>query len=221
MASRSELNLLNSGAGLVRLEVYGGLGAAIELSCKTDFCARSRFFVQLSQEILKALIVHQPNPEDGSIVSGVDEVRKLLENNSAVLKEDLEVRSYKIFGSTKKLAHYNHHNNKISAAVEYEGEDESVARRLAMQVAATRPLSIYGLESRARLWLPLSSARNKWAEDLSPGADDSAGGGASPSTVGSALADQIYIGTDNTKVSEVLSKHDIKVTNFLWISQSN
>lgn len=221
MDSRLEPKSFLPTIGVVRTEVYGKIGVAIELCCKTDFCARSSFFIKLSQEVLKTIIIHQPKPNGSVGVDGMDEVKKLLENASTVLQEALELKHCKLVGSTKKLACYNHHTNKISAIIEYEGGDEGTAKRLAMQIAATRPLSICGFDPSVRFWLPPSFTRKEGAGSSSSVPDESASGVSDAVGVEEALVNQVYIGSEDTKVSEVLSANNIRVTNFFWISLNN
>jgi elongation factor Ts len=121
--------------------------AIIELACETDFVAKNQQFQDLAQSVVG--YVEQARPADveaalaGTLPDG-QTVRSAIEGVSAVIGEKLELRRIAVLDGT--VATYLHRKDpalppQVGVLVSYTGGEgaESVARTVAMQVAAMRP----------------------------------------------------------------------------------
>ena len=126
--------------GVVSYVVEGKIGALVEVNCETDFVAKDAGFIAFAKSAAQA--VAQGNPADiealGAVktASGetVEELRKAI---IAKLGENMSVRRFQRYETADSLTVYMH-GAKIGVMVEFSG-DESVARDVAMHIAASRP----------------------------------------------------------------------------------
>jgi len=134
--------------GLVVAELDGSsAGVLVELNCETDFVAKTDLFQQVAAEIAKAaceakaadrltLLTTEARP--GATVE------QLIDEASASLKEKIELGRYARFEGGY-VASYLHRSDAalpptLGVLVQLDQENNEVARDLAQQVAAMRPL---------------------------------------------------------------------------------
>lgn len=130
--------------GCVLAKTVGEFSAIIALKCETDFVAKNADFVALTQEILDAAIANK--------CQNLDQVKALPFSNSTVA--DTVTERSGITGEKIELDGYNFVENKTSYAYIHPGNklasivalnlvvDPSVAKDVAMQIAAMSPISI-------------------------------------------------------------------------------
>ena len=130
--------------GLVGSYVEGNVGAIIEVNCETDFVAKNPEFTGLVNDIATAIL--------GSNVSTVEEANKLevngtsIENmiveKTATIGEKLSFRRFELVEKqdNQVFGTYSHMGGKIVTLAVLEGTDAEVAKDVAMQIAAMRPL---------------------------------------------------------------------------------
>ncbi len=136
--------------GIILTSIEGSKGFIVEVNCETDFVARSEDFLMLAKHTLHA--VKQSNPSDlHALMISIVEGRSLAEHlNDAVGKigEKIEVKRFSTFSTDGILSDYIHPGSKLGVIVEvvHEGTDDqsvtTVAKELAMQIAAMNPVSI-------------------------------------------------------------------------------
>lgn len=126
--------------GIVASSINGKIGALVEVNCETDFVAKDESFKGFAQAVADAVVVG--NPADVAALadvavngSTVEELRKAV---IAKLGENITVRRFARYETENNLAAYLH-GAKIGVMVEYAGGDETVARDVAMHIAAARP----------------------------------------------------------------------------------
>ncbi|AYY12746.1 elongation factor Ts [Actinobacteria bacterium YIM 96077] len=120
-------------------------GAMIELACETDFVAKNADFQKLASDIASAAAVTMPADAAALNAATLPDGRTVadaVENANAVIGEKVEVRQVASFDGN--VVTYLHRRSadlpaQVGVIVEYEGDDEAVARDIAMQVAAMRP----------------------------------------------------------------------------------
>jgi elongation factor Ts len=134
--------------GLVAAELDGtSAGVLVELNCETDFVAKTDLFQQVAGQIAQAaceakvadrltLLTTQARP--GTTVE------QLIEEASASLKEKLELGRYARFEGGY-VASYLHRSDAalpptLGVLVQLDQDQAEVAKDLAQQVAAMRPL---------------------------------------------------------------------------------
>ena len=137
--------------GLVTAELDGTrVGVLVELNCETDFVAKTDLFQQTARQIAEAAIkagaADRPTLLDTEVRPGVS-VEQLIADASASLKEKLELgRLARLEGGYVHA--YLHRSDAalpptLGVLVQLDGDGDllrQVARDLAQQVAAMRPL---------------------------------------------------------------------------------
>ena len=130
--------------GLAEIKIDGNKAAIVEVNSETDFVAKNPEFTGLVDLIATAIL--------SSNVKTVEEVMKLeLEGNTieniiidktATIGEKLSFRRFELVEKedNQVFGTYSHMGGKIVTLAVLEGTDEEVAKDVAMQIAAMRPL---------------------------------------------------------------------------------
>ena len=130
--------------GLAKAKVEGNKAVIVEVNSETDFVAKNPEFTGLVEMIAKAIL--------NSNVKTVEEVMKLevegntIENiiidKTATIGEKLSFRRFELVEKedNQVFGTYSHMGGKIVTLAVLEGTDEEVAKDVAMQIAAMRPL---------------------------------------------------------------------------------
>ena len=120
------------------------LGAMVEVNCETDFVAKNEDFLGFVSKLAELAAVK--NPADVDALSSlsldgatVEESRKALVGK---IGENISVRRFVRYQAIGKLAQYVHGGSKIGVVVDVVGGDDSLARDLAMQIAASKPVAL-------------------------------------------------------------------------------
>jgi elongation factor Ts len=137
--------------------VFGTEGdsvAAVEINCETDFVASSDDFIAFSAKAAKAIAAGKPADLEAAAALSVDGTT-LAEVNTAVIAkigEKISIRRFAVekVGAGEIVETYSHMGGKIGVLIKlaFEGEAKdaaalkTLAKDLAMQVAASAPLSI-------------------------------------------------------------------------------
>ena len=134
--------------GLVAAELDGTrAGVLVELNCETDFVAKTDLFQQVAAEIaataLKAEVTDRPSLLTTEARPGTT-VQQLIEEAGASLKEKLELGRFARFEGGY-VASYLHRSDAalpptLGVLVQLDQDNAEVAKDLAQQVAAMRPL---------------------------------------------------------------------------------
>jgi elongation factor Ts len=129
--------------GVVAAFIKGNVGALIEVNCETDFVTKNDDFLKLASDA--ARLVAEGNPADIAALGELDLDGKTLEQQRTTLVgrigENMSFRRFKRFDNGTKLVSYLH-GTRIGVMVEYEGEQEQVAKDVAMHIAAMKPVSL-------------------------------------------------------------------------------
>ena len=134
--------------GLVAAELAGhSAGVLAELNCETDFVAKTDLFQQVAGEIAKAALASGAADRLALLSTEVRPGRtaeQVIEEASASLKEKLELGRFARFEGGY-VTSYLHRSDAalpptLGVLVQIEQDNADVARDLAQQVAAMRPL---------------------------------------------------------------------------------
>ncbi len=136
--------------GLVTAELDGTqAGVLVELNCETDFVAKTDLFQQVAGEITAA--ARQAKAADRLTLLSTEvrpgtTVEQLIEEAGASLKEKLELGRYARFEGGY-VASYLHRSDAalpptLGVLVQLDSDNAEVAKDLAQQVAAMRPLYV-------------------------------------------------------------------------------
>ncbi len=136
--------------GLVTAELDGTqAGVLVELNCETDFVAKTDLFQQAAAEIavaaLKAKVTDRPSLLTTEARPGTT-VQQLIEEAGASLKEKLELGRFARFegGYVEKYLHRSDAAlpPTLGVLVQLDQDNAEVAKDLAQQIAAMRPLYV-------------------------------------------------------------------------------
>ena len=137
-----------AGNGLVAAELAGhSAGVMVELNCETDFVAKTDLFQQVAGEIAQAALASGAADRLAVLSTEVRPGRtaeQVIEEASASLKEKIEVGRFARFEGGY-VTSYLHRSDAalpptLGVLVQIEQDNDEVARDLAQQVAAMRPL---------------------------------------------------------------------------------
>ena len=134
--------------GLVTAELDGThAGVLVELNCETDFVAKTPLFQETAAQIAKAAISNQVADRLTLLATEAKPgttVEQLIEETGASLKEKLELGRFARFDGGY-VERYLHRSDAalpptLGVLVQLDKENKEVAKDLAQQIAAMRPL---------------------------------------------------------------------------------
>ena len=130
--------------GLANVYVNGNDAVVIELNSETDFVAKNQEFKDLLDKIGNAILENKVTDMDSVLNTkvGNDTINDLIVNATAKIGEKISLRRFeKVKKESKEVfGSYLHMGGKIASLTVVEGDSEEVARDVAMQAAAMRPL---------------------------------------------------------------------------------
>ena len=199
-------------------------GVLVELNCETDFVAKTDLFQQVAAEIARvalaagvfdrlALLATEARP-------GVT-VEQVIEEASASLKEKLELGRFARFEGGY-VDRYLHRTDAalpptIGVLVQLDKENQELARDLAQQVAAARPLYL----TREDVPADVVDKERRIAEQITR--DEGKPEQAIPKIVEGrlnsyfkevALLEQPFVKDNKTTIKQVLAQDNVTVTGF-------
>ena len=159
--------------GVVAIHISGDqkLGAIVEINCETDFVAKNDDFLALSAKL--AELVATQNPADVASLSAltisgisVEETRKALIGK---IGENLSIRRFVRVAAKGNLSNYIHGGAKVGVLVDITGGDVTLAKDVAMHIAASKPVALSSSDVPAALVeKEREIARQKAAESGKP-----------------------------------------------------
>jgi elongation factor Ts len=211
--------------GLVTAELAGTqAGVLVELNCETDFVAKTDLFQQVAAEIarvaLSAGVFDRPAVLTVEARPGVT-VSQLIEEAGASLKEKLELGRFARFEGGY-VASYLHRSDAalpptLGVLVQLDKEDSDVAKDLAQQVAAMRPLYVTRedvpaevVEKERRIAEQITREEGK-PEQAIPKIVDGRVNAYFKEVV---LAEQMFVKDNKTPIKQVLAGNGVTVTGF-------
>jgi elongation factor Ts len=132
--------------GLVAAKAEGGVGTLVEVLCETDFVAKGEKFITLADQVLAQAVASGAHDADSLLKSSTTDgrtVQDLLDEANATIGEKIEVKRVARVQAPIVVS-YLHKTSpdlpaQIGVLVGVEGGEESVARDVAMHVAAFSP----------------------------------------------------------------------------------
>lgn len=134
--------------GLIVIEVSGnGKSAAmVEVNSETDFVAKKAEFVDFANAVAGCVLEHDPADVDALLAmplrAGGETVEDARRGLIATIGENIGVRRFvRMDAGSGNLSSYLH-GSRIGVLVGVEGGDASLARDVAMHIAASKPVCI-------------------------------------------------------------------------------
>ena len=152
-ASRAASRIAAEGVVAAHVARDGKSGALVEVNCETDFVAKNDEFLALAGAVAELVAVR--NPADVDALSRlplkgatVEDARKALIGK---IGENIAIRRFRRIAAAGRLAVYIHGGARIGVLVDVTGGDETLAKDLAMHIAASKPAALSASEVPADL----------------------------------------------------------------------
>ena len=130
--------------GLAFAKVDGNKAVIVEVNSETDFVAKNEEFKSLVNEIADIVLENNPkNVEEAlEVVSDGKKLSDIISEKVATIGEKLSFRRFEVLEKedSQIFGTYSHMGGKIVTVVVLEGNDAELAKDIAMQAAAMRPL---------------------------------------------------------------------------------
>jgi len=131
--------------GAIITLVSDGTAVILEVNSETDFVANDDNFKAFANAVATTILEHQPETvEDLSdqLLSGSgDTVENARAQLVAKIGENISIRRFSIVEASGNLAAYLH-GNRIGVVVELDGGDATLAKDIAMHIAASNPVCV-------------------------------------------------------------------------------
>ena len=130
--------------GLAFAKIEGNKAVIVEVNSETDFVAKNEEFKSLVNEIADIVLENSPkNVEEAlEVVSDGKKLSDIISEKVATIGEKLSFRRFEVLEKedSQIFGTYSHMGGKIVTVVVLEGNDAELAKDIAMQAAAMRPL---------------------------------------------------------------------------------
>ena len=143
-ASKAASRVAAEGVVAIHISADQKLGAMVEVNCETDFVAKNDDFLALSVKL--AEMVATQNPADVAALSAltiggtsVEETRRALVGK---IGENLSIRRFVRIAAKGALNNYIHGGAKVGVLVDITGGDVTLAKDVAMHIAASKPVAL-------------------------------------------------------------------------------
>ncbi|MFK7856584.1 MAG: translation elongation factor Ts [Granulosicoccus sp.] len=140
-ADKKSGNTAAEGAVAIKLSADGAQFGMVEINSQTDFAAKAEDFVAFTDKVVSAVLDQQPDSVDTLTIDGepVEEARKTL---VAKIGENIQVRRSVAAKSAGGIFGEYLHGGRIGVVCEISGGDASLARDIAMHIAASKPICV-------------------------------------------------------------------------------
>ena len=129
--------------GLAHIEIKGNKAVIIEVNSETDFVAKNQEFVNLVKTIASTLIDNNVSTVEEALKlkAGENTLEELIIDKTSKIGEKISFRRFEIVEKedTEVFGTYSHMGGKIAVLTRLTNNEE-VAKDVAMQAAAMRPL---------------------------------------------------------------------------------
>jgi len=128
---------------VVKKDTSSGEVVLLEVNSETDFVAKDENFKAFADNVAACVLENHPDDITALMQMTMDNqsVEEARQQLVAKLGENISVRRFNLLRSDGNLGNYLH-GNRIGVVIELEGGDETLAKDLAMHVAASRPVCV-------------------------------------------------------------------------------
>ena len=140
-AKRSDRETSN---GCVLVKKVNGFAATIALKCETDFVANGADFIKLTSDILDAAIAAKAHTLDEvkALAFGESDVQAAVTQRSGITGEKMELDGYNVLEGDNIEVYDHMGKHTLCTMVQLNKENAEVGHKLAMQVAAMKPIAL-------------------------------------------------------------------------------
>jgi elongation factor Ts len=216
-AKRAE-KTANEGLVLTKVSEDRSKSAIVEVNCETDFVARSNDFVTFAEDVLNTVFEKEPSSVDELL--SINSLNSRLNDLMGKIGEKIEVSRFAVDKAENGvMVDYIHPGSKLGVIIRLDnvnnGKEEinGIARDMAMQVAAMKPLCVYReevpkelVESEMDIYKELARKEGKPENML----EKIATGRLNKFFQENCLAEQAYIKDNSKSVSDLLKDFNSK-----------
>lgn len=142
-AAKKAGRIAAEGVVLTKISEDGNMGIILEVNSETDFVARDDNFLNFANAVLNEAFTRRETDVAKLMSSGLEDAREKLVQK---IGENINVRRVEIieFKNVNDgiVDTYIHSNNRIAVLVAIKGGDDSLAKDIAMHVAAVNPIVV-------------------------------------------------------------------------------
>jgi elongation factor Ts len=142
-AAKKASRVAAEGVVLTKIAEDGNYGVIIEVNSETDFAARDDNFLDFSQQALELAYSSREVDVAALLGAGLEDTRSALVQK---IGENCNLRRVERLQFTDEnigiVESYVHSNNRIAVLISVTGGDETLARDVAMHIAAVNPLVV-------------------------------------------------------------------------------
>lgn len=159
--------------GRVVVSKDGGMAVIVEVNSETDFVAKDENFVAFAAAVATAALASGTSDVAAFASEAIDGANTVEEARTELVTkvgENISVRRISFVNGSGPIGFYTH-GARIGAVVALDGGDESLARDIAMHIAATNPLCVdesgvpaETLDTERRIFSEQAEASGKPAE---------------------------------------------------------
>lgn len=142
-AAKKASRVASEGVVVTKIAEDGNYGVVIEVNSETDFAARDDNFLNFVQQAVEMAYSNKDADVAGILDSGLEDTRQALVQK---IGENINLRRIERlhFDNADQgiVDSYVHSNNRIAVLISLQGGDETLARDVAMHVAALSPMVV-------------------------------------------------------------------------------
>ncbi|MGR8947165.1 MAG: translation elongation factor Ts [Gammaproteobacteria bacterium] len=130
--------------GAIVVKHQGSLAAILEVNSETDFVANDENFETFADGVVAAILENQPDSIEavGALSMGGSTIEEARTQLVTKIGENISIRRFELIeNSGGNFASYLH-GKRIGVLAEIQGGDESLARDIAMHIAASNPTCV-------------------------------------------------------------------------------
>ena len=141
-AQKKQSRIAAEGLGFAKVE--GNKAVIVEVNSETDFVAKNPEFTSLVENIANAILSSDVSTMEEAMKLEVEgkTIEDMIVDKTATIGEKLSFRRFELVNKedNQVFGTYSHMGGKIVTLAVLEGTDTEVAKDIAMQIAAMRPL---------------------------------------------------------------------------------
>ncbi len=141
-AAKKASRVAAEGVVMTRIAEEGNYGVMVEVNSETDFVARDDNFLQFAEQTVDAAFTNKEADVPAILDNGLEDARQALVQKIGENINLRRVSRVELEGGTAGVVESYIHNNKIGVLIALQGGNETLARDVAMHVAAVNPMVV-------------------------------------------------------------------------------
>lgn len=220
-ADKKSSRIANEGVVMTKIAEQGDYGVVIEVNSETDFAARDENFLGFARNVLEQAYANKEADVAALLSSGLEDARQALVQK---IGENINLRRVERLQFTDSkngiVESYVHSNDRIAVLVSITGGDESLARDIAMHIAAVSPMVVRAEDVPEEVLAKETEIYSAQAREKSAGKSEEIiekmiSGRLRKFVAEVSLLDQAFVKNPDIKVAELLKEAGADVVSFI------